>query len=144
MNHRVIVLEDDDAIRKLFTLMLEDWGFEVVSASDATLCPLFAALNECCPHEDACGDFLLADNRMPNMTGLELIERQSQRGCKGTVKNKAVFSAAWNQEELDKAEALGCKIFSKPYSFTDVYEWLNERKKNIPYDRKLLALSAGA
>ncbi len=99
MRPRIIVFEDDEASRNLLTLVLERRGYEVISSPDPTLCPIYSNLGESCPHEDACGDFLLTDNRMPRMTGIDFVEVQSQRGCKGIVKNKAVISGTWSPEE---------------------------------------------
>ena len=141
MELRIIVIEDDDAIRQSLTLLLRKNGYEVISASDPTICPIYSTLDESCPHEDACGDFLLTDNQMPNMTGLEFIETQSQRECKGIVGNKAVMSGSWSSEEREKAEKLGCKIFTKPFRIEEIIEWLDERKILISPDRKLTVLS---
>ena len=143
MTPRVIVLEDDETSRKFITLMLKQRGYEVVSAADPTICPVYATPNQACPHEDACGDFLLTDNRMPNMTGLEFIEAQAQRGCKGIILNKAVMSGTWSAEELEKAQKLGCKIFTKPYRISEIIQWLEEQKQQIPPGRKLTVLTAG-
>jgi CheY-like chemotaxis protein len=142
MKLRVIVLEDDEANRKLITMVLERRGYEVISSSDPAICPIYSNQEGSCPHEDACGDFLLTDNQMPSMTGLDFIEAQNRRGCKGIVKHKAVLSGSWSLAEREKAERLGCKIFSKPYSIAEVSEWLDEQAKQIPPDRKLAALDA--
>ena len=140
MKLRAIVFEDDEANLELITLVLERRGYEVISAADPTICPVYSNLEESCPHEDACGDFLMTDNRMPRMTGLDFVEAQSRRGCKGVVKNKAVISGSWCPEEQERAEELGCKIFKKPYSIKEVSEWLDEEEKKIPADRKLAVL----
>ena len=142
MKPRIIVFEDDEVNRKLIALVLEQKGYEVISSADPTICPLYSNLEETCPHEDACGDFLLTDNRMPRMTGLDFVEAQSRRGCKGVVKNKAVVSGSWSPAEREKAENLGCKIFSKPYRIAEILEWLAEQEKKIPSDRKLAVLDA--
>ena len=141
MDLRIIVFEDDDAIRQSLTLLLRKNGYEVISASDPTICPVYSTREESCSHEDACGDFLLTDNHMPNMTGLEFIEAQSQRWCKGIIANKAVMSGTWSSEEREKAEKLGCKIFTKPFRIEEIIEWLDERKILIPPSRKLAVLS---
>ncbi|MGE0709784.1 MAG: sigma-54-dependent transcriptional regulator [Planctomycetota bacterium] len=69
---RVLVAEDDQALRGIVTGLLGDAGFEVLSAADGAL-----AL-EAFQAELAAGrglDALLADIDMPRMDGLELIER---------------------------------------------------------------------
>lgn len=141
MKPRIIVLEDDEVLRRRLSLLLKMHGYEVVSASDPTLCPVYSAPEKPCAHEGACTDFLLTDNRMPNMTGLEFVEVQTLRGCKGHVVNKAVMSGTWSQEDREKAERLGCKVFSKPFSIEEIIVWLDEQKKLIPADRSLGDLS---
>jgi CheY-like chemotaxis protein len=143
MKIRAIVFEDDESSLKLITLVLERKGYEVIGTSDPTLCPIYSNLNQPCPHEDACGDFLLTDNRMPRMTGLDFIAAQSRRGCKGIVNNKAVISSSWTPEERKMAKALGCKIFKKPYRIKEISEWLDEAEKKISNDRKLVVLDGG-
>ena len=138
MKPRIILLEDDDAMRKGISMLLKRSGYEVLSASDPGLCPIYPSENAHCDHKDSCGDFLLTDNQMPNMTGLEFIEAQNRRGCKGVIRNKAVMSGSWTQEDQEKAKQLGCKIFHKPFDFEELLDWLEERKSSIPADRTLV------
>jgi len=125
-------------------LLLESRGYEVISAPDPTLCPIYATLEERCPHDEACGDFLLTDNRMPNMTGLEFVEAQNRRGCKGIVEHKAIISGTWSTQEREKAEKLGCKIFTKPYRVEEICSWLDKRRKKIPPHRNLVEFDGGS
>ncbi len=142
MQLRVIIFEDDNNMRQLFSELLEGKGYEVISASDPTLCPVYADPKGACPHKFACGDFLLTDNQMPHMTGLEFVQVQEQKGCKGVVHNKAVISGSWSDEELKTAEHLGCKLFTKPFLIDEIFQWLDEQAKKIPPDRQLEDLSA--
>lgn len=141
MEPRIIVLEDNDGIRQSLTMLLKKYGYEVVAASEPTICPIYSTAEESCSHEDACGDFLLTDNQMPNMTGLDFIEAQSQRGCKGVIANKAVMSGSWSVEDRERAERFGCKILNKPFHIKEIIEWLEERKTLLSPDRKLAILS---
>ncbi|WP_020674998.1 response regulator [Geopsychrobacter electrodiphilus] len=140
MTPRIIVFEDDEASRRLMTILLEQRGYEVISAADPTICPLYSDREKPCPHVDACGDILLTDNRMPNMTGLEFVETQSQRGCKGIIQNKAVISGTWSSKECEQAEKLGCKMFYKPVCISEIFEWIEEQITKIPLNRKLAPL----
>ena len=142
MQRRVVIFEDDNSSRKLLTAVLEKQGYEVISAADPMLCPIYAKLGETCPHEDACGDFLLTDNRMPYMSGLDFVEAQSQRGCKGIIQCKAIISASWSTYDRSRAETLGCMTFDKPYSINKLTAWMLEQEKMIPADRKLVDLDA--
>ena len=137
MRPRAIIFEDDDTLRELLSDILHQRRYEVLSASNPLGCPVYDDLTARCPHEFACGDFLLTDNHMPAMTGLEFVKAQEERGCKGVVHNKAVLSAHWTDHELEMANCLGCKIFHKPFSIDEINNWLDEREKLIPPDRQL-------
>lgn len=140
MRKRVIVVDDDKHCRELLSLILKQNGYEVISLTEPMACPLYADLASQCPHEDVCGDFLLTDNRMPRMSGLQFVELQQARGCKGVVRNKAIISASWTDEELQCAEQMGCQVFRKPYDIECVLTWLKERGRLIPPGRKLVAM----
>lgn len=140
MKFRAIVFEDDDSVRKLLINILERREYEVVSAQSPAICPVYEDLTTLCPHEFACGDFLITDNHMPLMNGLEFVKLQSQRGCKGVVNNKAIASALWENDDIDVAEQLGCKVFDKPFDISKINKWLDEQEKKVPSDRKLEAL----
>jgi CheY-like chemotaxis protein len=88
----------------------------------------------------ACADFLLTDIKMPNMNGLEFIERQMESSCKAGFRNKAVMSAVWSEEDLLKAEQLGCKVFHKPFSLEEILDWLEEGKCWLDENRQLATL----
>ena len=137
MKLRAIIIDDDENCRKLLAKVLERESYEVFSFPDPCACPLYMNPTCICPHEHACGDFLITDNKMPRMSRLEFVEHQSRRGCKGIVKNKAVISGTWSAAELLKAEQLECKTFRKPYNLNLLLEWISEREKQIPVAREL-------
>lgn len=144
MQLRAIVIDDDEACRSLLALMLQLRGYEVISLPDPTACPLYIDSTCSCPNDAVCGDFLLTDNQMPGMSGLDLIARQTDGGCKGNVRNKAVLSGTWNQEELRKAQQLGCKVFDKPYQRKAIDSWLDAQEKVVPGNRKLVDFDLAA
>ena len=110
MKLRAFVFDDNDMLRKTISSVLESRGYEVFSYSEPLLCPVYLARK--CPHDYPCVDVLITDLRMPNMTGLDFIENQMAKGCKGMVKNKAVMSGAWTEVQLEQAKRLGCKSSS--------------------------------
>lgn len=142
MQLRAIVIDDNEACRSLLEMILSSRGYNVICLPDPTACLLYENLQCSCPPDAVCGDFLLTDNQMPYMSGLELIARQARGGCKGLMRNKAIFSGTWCQDELQKARQLGCKIFSKPYRREEIESWLDAQEKDIPSDRKLVDLGS--
>jgi len=135
--YRAIVIDDMEFCRDLLTEFLEARGYQVISFPDVTACPLFPSRNAECIKTAACADFLLTDNRMPHMQGLDFLELMIQGKCKINPCAKAIFSALWTQEELDRAKQLNCKAFSKPYDLDMLSNWLNEQEKQIHQDRNL-------
>lgn len=138
MKFRAIVIDDDQSCRSLLAMFLRQRGYEVICLPDPTACPLFEDEECTCLQEEVCGDFLLSDNRMPGMTGLEFVDRQMRGGCKGSVANKAVLSGSWQSAELEEADRLGCQVFHKPYQIQEIIAWLDRRERFIPADRKLV------
>lgn len=65
--HRILVVDDDIAILRLNAEALKRHGFEVDAAADGAAA--WQALN----NEEY--DLLITDNRMPNVTGVELIKK---------------------------------------------------------------------
>ena len=138
---RIIVLEDDRAQLLILERFLERKGYEVVSAPDPMMCPVYSDKRCDCPEGMVCGDILLTDNHMPRMTGLRFVERQQQMGCKGLMENKAVLSAGLTEEDRKEAADLGCTCFDKPYELRKLEKWLDERISRIDPDRKLRPLT---
>jgi two-component system, cell cycle sensor histidine kinase and response regulator CckA len=62
---RILLVEDEEVVRDVVTMMLEQHGFEVVAVEDA-----LAALSAC--RGSVPFDLLLTDLVMPTMNGVEL------------------------------------------------------------------------
>jgi len=123
----VVVFEDDPLTRDVLVKMLDKSGYEVMSFDEPHLCPAYSSAKCECPQDASCGDFLITDNYMPRMSGLEFIRQQQSRGCKGISRNKAVISGSWSAENLAIAEELECKVFFKPVIFIEILRWIKER-----------------
>lgn len=64
----VLVVDDDDDLRLMFSLLLQSRGFDVLTAADGP-----EALRELEGHRQV--DAVLLDERMPEMTGAETLGR---------------------------------------------------------------------
>ncbi len=142
MKLRVIIFEDDKPILRLLETTVGRLGHETLAFADPLACPLYWDDGCRCNQQFPCGDLLITDNRMPRMTGLEFIRRQQERGCKGVASNKAILSGAWTEGQLLEAEALGCKVFSKPLDLKGLSAWVRERAETIRPDRILAGLTS--
>jgi CheY-like chemotaxis protein len=74
---------------------------------------------------------------MPEMTGLELLQRQSERGCKIDIKMKAIVSGYADEELVAKCRDLGCSFFEKPFSFSELSIWLSECERHFNLSQQL-------
>jgi two-component system, cell cycle sensor histidine kinase and response regulator CckA len=67
----VLIVEDDDALRTVARRALEQCGYAVLVAPDGQ-----SALRQCAEHEGTL-DLVITDMVMPEMSGLELVERMA-------------------------------------------------------------------
>ena len=88
MADRILVIDDDDALRESLQLVLAAEGYEVTGAEDAD-----AALEQV----EACSyDVILCDLRMPGVDGMELLPRLRQH----LPQTPVVMMSAYGTEEL--------------------------------------------
>lgn len=99
---RVLLIEDDTLLVKMYRAKFEREGFEVVSANDG-LSGLKLAL-------EGKVNFVILDIMLPKLSGLELLEklRQYPGGKKMPV---IVLTNLTQQKEAKKALSLGAKEF---------------------------------
>lgn len=135
MKPRVLVFEDNEAVRSLVSSYMRERGYEVHEFSEPGACPSLLDRECPCPAGYICADIIITDIDMPNITGLEFIENQQKHGCK--VRHFAVMSGSWSDAELTHAAELGCAIFNKPFRFNELSAWLDNCEKEIAPGRKL-------
>ena len=141
MKLRIIVLDMDESIRELITMIAQNKGHEIIALPEPIICPLYSDLDSCCSQNLACGDLMIISNRMAKMSGLKLINKQLDGGCKGAIQNKLVLSTSIRKRrELSFANELGCKVIMKPFKVSEISEWMDECEKKIDPNRKLADL----
>jgi CheY-like chemotaxis protein len=133
---KVILLEDDEDLRGLLAERLRSYGYEVAA---------YATPIQCCPSCSKCtagffstmvgADILVTDNRMPDMTGTEFIERMVKCGCALPPENCCVLSSYLTQEEEERIRSFGCQIFPKTISEAEFEKWLRECRSRTGADR---------
>ena len=122
---KAVVIDDVDLCRDFLADVLEDRGYQVDKYANAHSLSFCSQVGEHCQAEQACADLLLTDNRMPLLTGLDMIEKQRARGCKLVAGNRAVLSGSWSKEDQNQARSLGCQTFEKPYDLKGINDWLS-------------------
>lgn len=119
----VLLVEDSDAIRDAFTILLEDAGYTVLGAATGAEALHLA--------EERVPDLVLLDMGLPDMTGLEVV-----RTLKAAPHTAAIVVVALTgrDEEADRRACLaaGCAAYIvKPVNtqklVRDLPGWMGER-----------------
>ncbi len=112
----VFVVDDDDALRKSLTRLMESVGFRVEAFASAT-----EFLEGYDPDKPGC---LTLDIKMPGMSGLDLQEQLAQQGCLIPV---IIISAHGDVETTVRAMKSGAVDFlKKPYKGKVLLERVRE------------------
>jgi two-component system cell cycle response regulator CpdR len=106
---RILLAEDDDAMRNYLARALENAGYEVVAVDRGTAAvPLL---------EREHFDLLLSDIVMPEMDGIEL----AQRCAETSPHTKVIFITGFAAVTLKAGrEAPQAKVLSKPFHLKDL------------------------
>jgi CheY-like chemotaxis protein len=127
-SRRAVIYDDDKIILDVLKQYLSLRGYEVITFGEPVVCPI----NEdsaLCTSLNACADIMITDLMMPTMNGIELLKAQIKRGCKLTMKNKALMSGYDTDNFASKEiHEMGCAFFRKPFDFGEVDEWLSVRE----------------
>ncbi|MCG5242243.1 response regulator [Azospirillum doebereinerae] len=103
----IVVLDDDRAIVEGLSLLLDSWGFEVVTALS------LAALEQSLSTLTRPPSLIIADHYLPaGRTGAEAVERL--RGFAGKPVPAIILTGDTTPERQEEAQALGCMLLHKP------------------------------
>lgn len=108
-SHRILLAEDDDAMRSYLVRALENAGYEVVAVDRGTeAVPLL---------ESEQFDLLLSDIVMPEMDGIELAQRCAEVSPRTKVMFITGFAAVTLRASREQPQA---KVLSKPFHLRDL------------------------
>ena len=107
---QVLVVEDDDQVRFLVSFLLEELGYAVITARDAT-----TAMPHLSPSEHI--DLLISDVGLPGMNGRQLAELVRERHPTVPV----LFMTGYAENAAVQSEFLGenMAIITKPFAMDD-------------------------
>jgi DNA-binding response OmpR family regulator len=107
---RVLVVEDDDSIREMVGLSLQDAGYAVMDARDGHLAIELV--------KEQPADVVLVDLRMPLMDGFEFMRRYAEAGGRAPI---IVLSAA-RDVDFTRQEVQAAAIIEKPFDLNDLLD----------------------
>jgi len=132
---RTILLEDNLISQGILKYLLTARNHEVITYDNPSICPLQLTPECRCHDNERCTDILISDLNMPIINGLDYIKNQRMKGCK--CKSVALVSSELSEEVRKKAAELSCKVFSKPYDISEIFNWLDDVESNMDKDVKL-------
>jgi CheY-like chemotaxis protein len=135
MKLRVLVFDDDPAVCAILGLLLERYGCEVMTYANPSMCPLVASELCRCGSGRSYADLIISDLEMPEMSGLDLVGRLDENGCK--VPHVMLISGMWSNRELAVARQRDCHVMHKPFTVGTLYAWVDECARSIDPNRVL-------
>jgi DNA-binding NtrC family response regulator len=112
---KILIVDDNPNMSSLLSEMLEVFDYESVRASDGS-----EALNEL---KDGKFSMVITDMRMPNMTGMELVQEVKSRYPKLPVVLISGYSV--NELESDDEPLKPDGFLGKPLMMSDIEKLLN-------------------
>jgi len=134
---RVIIYDDDTIILDMLGHFFVKRGYEVCSYNSPTVCPPLEGLADSCENLSPCADVIISDYKMPEMTGIERLQRQSKRGCTVDSKRKAIMSGHADEGLMAQCRDLGCRFFEKPFVLSELSSWLSECEEHFDLSQQL-------
>ena len=114
MKRRILVVEDEEKLRRVVELQLSSAGFDVLKAGTA---------EEALPLLDR-AELILTDLRLPNMSGLEMLELVQKQNTHAPVIVMTAFSSIETAVEAMKAGAFD--FLPKPFSLDHLMNVVNK------------------
>jgi DNA-binding NtrC family response regulator len=114
MKKRILIVEDEDKLRRILELQLLDSGFEVEKAASA---------EEALPFMDR-ADLILTDFKLPGMTGLEMLQLIRRQDSHVPVIVMTAFGTIENAVDAMKAGA--ADFLLKPFSLDHLTTVVNK------------------
>ena len=131
---RLLVVDDDHAIRKLLERIAKRAGFEVETAKDgADALEMIEAREEY--------DVALVDLMMPRLSGYEFVQRISTREQRPVI---IVATALTNADVATVDDTLVRRVIRKPFDVQSIVTSLTEAMQHVAAKRAMLTIAAPA
>jgi DNA-binding NtrC family response regulator len=128
----ILVVDDDESLRRVTQMQLEEAGYETYAAADGTLALRIV--------EEKKPTLVLADLKMPGMSGIELLRRMRSQHPDAAVIMITAFGTVQNAVEAMKAGAYD--FITKPIDYDELLEILeNALHRGSPLETQSLRAS---
>ncbi len=134
---RLIVFEGDPLMSRLIRDYLSMMNYELMFYREPVVCPLYEGTSQTCSSANPCSDIIITEQEFPGMTGIELLAGQAARGCRVSMKNKALMAEGVTGILEEEVRNLGCAVLPKPLRFPQLYVWLKECESRIDVSQPL-------
>ncbi len=122
---RILIVEDDKAVRNLIATTLETQGYQYFTAETGAVSILEAASQQ--------PDIIILDLGLPDMDGMDIIRKVR------TWSNVPIIVVSARSDDQDKIEALDAgadDYLTKPFSVNELLARLRVTLRRISYDRE--------
>ncbi len=110
---RVLVIEDDQLLRKMYTSALREEGFEVIEAHNGL--QAMEKATELLP------DAIVTDPGLPGIAGVELCRRPHRTPSVSGLPNVAITGRYLSEADVQRALREGCRtVLIKPFRVEDL------------------------
>lgn len=134
---RVIIFNRDRERLKMMTYYFNvRGGYEVLTYREPLICPVWVSDADC-SNSSACADIIISDLVIPKMTGIEFFREQSRRGCKVSMKNKAIIVGHFDEIKINEIVEPGYVVFEETIDFHKMTAWLLAREQQMDLSRPL-------
>jgi CheY-like chemotaxis protein len=134
---RVNIFDDDISNLKMLKSFLSRRDYEIMTFDKPVVCPVNGSGSKKCNTIHPCADIIITDYEMRGMTGLEMLHRQAQSGCRVDVRNKIVMSSDLDDKGQEMLQKVGCRFFSKPLNFNELLACLDDCEKRVDLSKPL-------
>ncbi len=122
MSRKILVVDDEIHILRVVAIKLKNNGFEVITAEDGKQ-GFETALAEM-------PDMIISDYQMPNMTGIEMVEKLRQNETTKCIPVIMLTARGFAIEDQQKQNLNIAEFLSKPFSPKELLNTVEEILQN--------------